>query len=132
MPSSGQGWPFCTRPPSRQPASRNLTQTDFSVHFWYLCIVLCDKRDIIILIKLLPPPSNIRPASLTLKKCDKQAKVPDCVDILRKNCNNDPCYEDTTRTYMIFASSCDVRIFLSFLSSTGILSRIRFNLRIAC
>lgn len=35
-------------------------------------------------------------------------------------------------TYMISEASCDVRIFFSFLSSTGILSRIELNLRIAC
>lgn len=45
---------------------------------------------------------------------------------------NDPYYGDTAMTYMICEASCDVGIFIFFLSSTGILSKIKLNLRIAC
>lgn len=46
--------------------------------------------------------------------------------------NIDTQSDETAMTYMISEASCDLRIFLSLLSSTGILSKIKLNFRIAC
>ena len=58
-----------------------------------------------------------------------QAKVQEHLYTVK---NSEPYYEETTMAYIMSEASCDVRIFLFCLSSTGILSRIKLNFRIAC
>ena len=67
------------------------------------------------------------PASLNLHKC-KTSKVQEYVYTVK----NSDSYKETTMAYIMSEASCDVRIFLFGLSSTGILSRIKLNFRIAC
>lgn len=128
VPSSGQKRPFCTMPPSGLSASRNLTQTKcvvrICVHVWFR--VKWDGT--IYKKKILTTPLQNLTSQLHPEEMNKQ-KLRGCGSKVN---NNYPYNEETTITYMISEASFDVRIFLSFLSSTGILSRIKLYLRIAC
>lgn len=95
----------------------------------HLHVIWMEKLDMTTLKMNSPPPSDIWQAILILKKCNRQGQDS---EVIFNTSNRPGSIGESNRTYMISEASSDIRIFLSFLSSIGILSRMRLNLRTAC